>query len=311
MADINDLFKTVSLPVMPEIGLALIHTLDNPKTSLPRIHELIAQDPTLTAKLLALANSAAFGLSGKVANLNHALQLVGISKMRTLALSACLHNAFSMPEGIDSTDFWRYSMDCAGYAQWLGQGLSDTHGVDSQNAWLVGLMLRLGELIIAQAISGPGSADRAVALRAQVSAGYANARLTGFDEAEVTAELARRWQFPSAIVHGLLLASNPLTESPIAPLAGIAHLASLLADQPDADADTIETLPVPVMDALELKYRLDEVQFSASVIIHQHGESGGLRPTLGAAMPQTGTLMQLRHNAMRWFRKVHGGTRRS
>ena len=253
MADIKDLFRTVSLPVMPEVGLALIHTLDDPKTSLTRIHQLIAQDPTLTAKLLALANSAAFGLSGKVANLNHALQLVGVSKIRSLALSACLHNAFSMPEGIASIEFWRYSMDCAGYAQWLGQGMSDTHDVDSQNAWLVGVMLRLGELIIAQAHPdlvtqieqspcAPG--ERWVRERA----------LTGFDEAEVTAELARRWQFPNAIVHGLLLASDPLIESPIAPLAGIAHLAALLADRADADAEAIETLPVPVMDALELKF---------------------------------------------------------
>lgn len=253
MADINDLFKTVSLPVMPEVGLALIHTLDDPKISLTRIHELIAQDPTLTAKLLALANSAAFGLSGKVANLNHALQLVGVSKIRTLALSACLHNAFSMPEGIDSTDFWRYSMDCAGYAQWLGQGLSDTHDVDSQNAWLVGLMLRLGELIIAQ--GHPDQVARIEQLPCLPGERWARERaLTGFDETEVTAELARRWKFPPAIVHGLLLASDPLVESPIAPLAGIAHLASLLADRPDADADSIEKLPVPVMDALELKF---------------------------------------------------------
>lgn len=253
MADIKDFFKTISLPVMPEVGLALINTLDDPKTSMFRIQELIAQDPALTAKLLALANSAAFGLSGKVGNLNHALQLVGISRIRTLALSACLHNAFSMPEGIDSTDFWRYSMDCAGYAQWLGKGLSDTHGVDSQNAWLVGLMLRLGELIIAQAY--PDQVAQIELSPCAPGERWARERaLTGFDEAEVTAELARRWQFPKPIVHGLLLASDPLVETPIAPLAGIAHLASLLADQPDANADTIATLPVPVMRALELKF---------------------------------------------------------
>ncbi len=253
MADIKGLFRTVSLPVMPEVGLALIHTLDDPKTSLTRIHELITQDPTLTAKLLALANSAAFGLSGRVANLNHALQLVGISKIRTLALSACLHNAFSMPEGIDSTDFWRYSMDCAGYAQWLGKGLSHNRDVDSQSAWLIGMMLRLGELILAQA--HPDLVAQIEQLPCAPGERWARERaLTGFDEAEVTAEMARRWQFPAAIVHGLLLASDPLVENPIAPLAGIAHLASLLADQPDADVNTIETLPVPVMDALELKF---------------------------------------------------------
>ena len=67
MSDINDLFKSVALPVMPEVGIALINTLDNPKTQLSTIHELISKDPTLTVKLLAMANSAAFGLSGKVA----------------------------------------------------------------------------------------------------------------------------------------------------------------------------------------------------------------------------------------------------
>ena len=253
MSDINDLFKSVALPVMPEVGIALINTLDNPKTQLSTIHELISKDPTLTVKLLAMANSAAFGLSGKVANLTHALQLVGISRIRTLALSACLHNAFSIPEGIDSANFWRYSMDCAGYAQWLGKGLSDTLDVDSQNAWLVGLMLRLGELIIAQA-----HPEHVLAIElAPCAPGERWTRereLTGFDEAEVTAELARRWNFPSDIVHGLVMASHPMTEKPISPLAGIAHLACLLADQPDADASAIETLPVPIMGALELKY---------------------------------------------------------
>ncbi len=274
MADIKDLFKMVALPVMPEVGLALIHTLDDPKISMTRIQDLIAQDPTLTAKMLALANSAAFGLSGKVANLPHALQLVGISKIRALALSACLHNAFSMPEGIDSTDFWRYSMDCAGYAQWLGKGLSDTHDVDSQNAWLVGLMLRLGELIIAQA--HPDQVAQIEQSPCAPGERWARERaLTGFDEAEVTAELARQWQFPKAIVHGLLLASDPLVESPIAPLAGIAHLASLLADQPDANADAIETLPVPVMQALELKFGWMKTDFpSSSSFIKMTGLAG-------------------------------------
>ena len=89
MAEITDLFKSVALPVMPEVGLALISTLDDQKASMSKIHDLIAQDPTLAAKLLALANSAAFGLPRKVANLETALHLVGLSKIRAMALSAC------------------------------------------------------------------------------------------------------------------------------------------------------------------------------------------------------------------------------
>lgn len=253
MPDIADLFKTVALPVMPEVGMALINTLDQPRTSLDKIQSLIAQDPTLSAKMLALANSAAFGLPRKVDSLDHAVKLVGVSRIRTMALSACLHNAFSMPEGMDSAEFWRHCTDSAGYAQWLASGVDARLDVDKQSAWLIGLMLRLGELIIAHA-----QPDLVASIeQAPCAPGERWKRehaAVGFDEGEVTAELARRWNFPSEFVHALLMASAPLAEKPIAPLAGVVHLGSLLADQPEATADAIETLPVPVMDALALKY---------------------------------------------------------
>lgn len=253
MADISTFFKTVALPVMPEVGLALIATLDDDDAPASKIQGLIAQDPVLTAKLLALANSAAFGLPRKVASLDTAMSLVGLSKLRTLALSACLHNAFSVPEGIDSTTFWRYSLDCAGYAQWLCGGLDDNLDVDHQKAWLAGLMLRLGELIIGQAV--PEVMAQIEARPSQPGERWEREKaLAGFHEGEVTAALAHRWNFPSDVVHALLFASNPLVEKPLTPLAGVLHLAGRLADVPDADAKAIDGLPVPVMAALALKY---------------------------------------------------------
>lgn len=253
MADIAELFKSVALPVMPEVGLALIATLDDEDASVSKIQGLIAHDPVLTAKLLALANSAAFGLPRKVASLDTAMSLVGLSKLRALALSACLHNAFSVPDGIDAAMFWRYSMDCAGYAQWLCGGLDEGLEVDRQKAWLAGLMLRLGELIIGRAV--PAAMQDIEARPSQPGERWEREKkLAGFDEGEVTAELARRWNFPRDVVHALLLASDPLIEKPMTPLAGVLHLAGRLADVADADATAIDNLPVPVMAALALKY---------------------------------------------------------
>ena len=249
MPEISALFKSVALPVMPEVGLALINTLDDDNTPVSRIHTLISQDPTLTAKLLGLANSAAFGLPRKVATLDAALRLVGISKVRALALSACLHNAFSMPQGIDGATFWQYAVRCAGYAQWLAEGVQE----DRQRAWLTGLMLRLGELIIGTA--QPQALAIIETQPCKPGERWERERAaTGFDEGEVTAELARRWNFPSSIVHALLLASDPLAGKPLVPLAGVLHLAGRLADLSSADAEAIDGLPVPVMSALKLKY---------------------------------------------------------
>ena len=253
MAEISALFNSVSLPVMPEVGAALINTLDDDDAPSGKILELIARDPALSAKLLALANSAAFGLPRKVATLDGALSLVGLSKVRALALSACMRNAFSMPPGIDSADFWRYSIACAGYAQWLVEGLPKDMKVDRQKAWLTGLMLRLGELIIGHA--APQTLKDIVKMPCAVGERWTREKqVAGFDEGEVTAELARRWNFPSEIGRALQAACEPLAKKPILPLAGVLHLAGLLADVPQARVDAIDTLPVEVMSALALKY---------------------------------------------------------
>ena len=253
MADVSDLFIAIELPVMPDIGLELISTLDQERTTKAEVAALIARDPVLAARLLALANSAALGHSGKIATLDHALSLAGLSRIRAMALSACLHNAFSMPEGLDSGAFWNYCMASAGYAQWLSEGIQGAPPLDRQQAWLAALMLRLGEVIIGHALPDalPYIEDQPCLPGVRWER---EKQLCGFDEGEVMAELARRWKFPTSLVEGLLLASDPLAAQPMNRLAAVVHLAALLADKPSAGAAAIDTLPAAVMDALELKY---------------------------------------------------------
>jgi HD-like signal output (HDOD) protein len=143
--------------------------------------------------------------------------------------------------------FWRFSMVCAGYAQWLAGGA----GLDPQQAWLAGMMLRLGELII-----GQRSPDSLAQIEVQPSQAQARwereQRLLGFDEGQVTAVLARHWKFPEAIVTGLQSAADPMALQPFDALAGVVHLAALLADCPDPTPDAVSDLPLPVIASLEL-----------------------------------------------------------
>jgi len=247
----HDLLKTIVLPVMPEVGLALIRTLDDPDVSLDAVQKLITRDPALTVKLLALANSASFGLPRRVASLDEATRLVGLSRIRTMALSACLHNAFTLPETLDRTNFWRYCMACAGYAQWLAGGLRED--LDTQRAWLTGMMLRLGEIMLVQAHSAAGAVFEQAGLKPGERWTLEKTTI-GIYEGGVSAEIARRWNFPPDIVLALRHAMDPMGHKPLDPLAGVLHLAGLLADTPQAQAEVLEALPVPLMAALDLKY---------------------------------------------------------
>jgi hypothetical protein len=80
-------------------------------------------------------------------------------------------------------------------------------------------------------------------------------QLLGFTEGQITAELARRWNFPASSVLGLEKSADPLATRPFCRLAALVHLAELLAEmacEGEAEMDLIGALPQEVLSALQL-----------------------------------------------------------
>ena len=247
MSSIDAFFATVKLPTISEVAQQLIQTLNNEDAGIKEVSDIIAKDPALTAKLLRLANSAQFGLPRGVATLGEAIHMVGMSKVRTLSLAACMNDSFPALPGLNAHEFWRSSMACAGYAQWLASAV----GVDGQQAWLTGMMLRLGELLIGQA--KPSALAVIEQQPCPPGARWEREKQTiGFAEGQITAELARRWNFPTPIIKALEHAFAPLAEPAFSKLAGILHLTGILADLPDASSDAVDHLPADVISKLGL-----------------------------------------------------------
>jgi len=247
MADLAAFFQSIKLPVMSEVAHALIQTLDNEDASATLISDIISKDPALTAKLLRMANSARFGASRGISSLDDAITMTGMAQVRTLSLAACMGDSFPVMPGLDRSEFWNSSMACAGYAKWLASSIS----VDGNQAWLAGMMLRLGELLI-------GQVDAAILVEIEQQPHLPGGRwqreqrLIGFNEGQITAELARRWNFPTSLVDALNNASDPMTSRPFCRLGAIVHLASLLAETPSDDPEVLETLPEDVVRTLQL-----------------------------------------------------------
>ncbi|GGB89974.1 HDOD domain-containing protein [Pseudoduganella buxea] len=248
MTSLTIFFDNVKLPTISEVGHALIATLDNDDASSKDVAAIIARDPALTAKLMRLANSARFGSSRNVSSLDDAISLAGMAHIRTLALAACFADSFPALPGLDSDEFWKSSMACAGYAKWLAGGL----GIDGGEAWLAGMMLRLGELLIYQ-VSPVAFAQIEQLPHLPGGRWEREQKLLGFSEGQITAELGRRWNFPLKIVRALECSSDPMAAHPFCQLAGIIHLASLLADTPSDDPAILDTLPADVMSALQVR----------------------------------------------------------
>jgi len=247
MTTLTQFFDNVKLPTISDVAHALIASLDNDDVSSREVAAIIGRDPALTAKLMRLANSARFGSRRGVGTLDEAIALAGMAHIRTLALATAFADAFPALPGLDTDEFWNSSMACAGYAKWLASGI----GIDGAEAWLAGMMLRLGELLIYQVEPG---AFAEIEQQPHLPGGRweREQRLLGISEGQITAELGRRWNFPEKIVRALENASDPMAAHPFCQLGGLIHLASLLADTPSDDPAILDTLPGDVVDALGL-----------------------------------------------------------
>lgn len=64
-------------PALPGVALKILERIKDPEAPLCQLAEVLATDPPLSAKVLMVVNSPYFGLSRRITNLPHAVNLLG------------------------------------------------------------------------------------------------------------------------------------------------------------------------------------------------------------------------------------------
>jgi HD-like signal output (HDOD) protein len=226
-----------ALPVMPEVAVQLMRSLEREDTSMQEVAALIERDPSLAVKVLRVANSAGVGAQREVANLRDAANLLGMRRLRGLSLAACVSNMFPKDGQFDRPRFWRHGLATAGHAKVLA-GLCD---IDPDTAYIAGLVMRIGRVlmlmvepeIVARCDELNDSPDSLIGHEIE---------WLGCSHLEVSAALAKRWDFPSEIVDALVAARDPLVTLPFSALGAVLRLASTLADAGDLQLAEVDTL---------------------------------------------------------------------
>jgi HD-like signal output (HDOD) protein len=132
------------LPTLPTYVLDLNVLLAQPTVDLKKVGNVIRTDPSLTAQVLRLCNSALFGLRHRVISIEQAAILVGTERLRTLVLT-CSVMQFAgkrLPKERLNT-FWHHSFLSALLAERLAGQL---HYCEKEQAYLGGLLHDIGQL---------------------------------------------------------------------------------------------------------------------------------------------------------------------
>ncbi len=140
----NDLIAEVTqLPVQPGAAMRLLWMLEDPRTSAADLGRLIESDPSLSTQVIRLANTAFYGLSGKVSSAWRAVTVLGLATVRALATTAAF-DLFSEKGRSVPDDFWPHSVTSAAAAAALARRV----GIQSNEAFSAGLLHDIGSALV-------------------------------------------------------------------------------------------------------------------------------------------------------------------
>ena len=233
--------KVGTLPSLPSLYLQLTEELASGDMSPSRVSHIIAQDLGLTTKILQIANSAYFGLSRQISNVERAVLLLGLETIRALALSASVFAMFEPRKlvGLAVAGLWRHSMNCSGMARRLGTHLRLKR--DSVDHLTTAAFLHdVGKLLMADQQPKNYAVVTSKIEFGELAPFQAEREVFGFDHAEVAAYLFDRWQLPSPVIEGVRWHHDAAAiEQTNHTLAAIIHVLDFLEHQRNDELGTL------------------------------------------------------------------------
>lgn len=237
--------QPAKLPTIAKVAQKLIESFSSEEVSIGEIASQLAADPALSAKLLRLANSAYFHVSRTIGTVDDALRMLGFVMVRNLVLGNGMVAAFRHTPGIDLQQFWRYNLYTACASRWL----ASTAGANGDMVFTLGLLHGIGQL---QMHAGMPQAMAPLDQQMNVlDAGRADLekQALGFHYGEVSAELAKIWNFPQPLIVALRAIPQPLAQEEFSEPAAWVHLGAWRARTEVlamADEEVIASYPAAV-----------------------------------------------------------------
>ncbi len=172
------------LPVMPGVMTQLVSLLSNEKSTFHDMARLIMTDQVLISNILKIANSSYYGGSGQVDSLQFAIVRLGMREIVNIVTALQISS-------LKSTDVPQEQLqailDHSLKVAFMASGLARECRLDSEEAFLGGLLLDLGKTVILS-----------VAKDYRIDQSLLDDLLTT-RHAEIGAMIAKKWNYPESI----------------------------------------------------------------------------------------------------------------
>ena len=139
--------ELTKLPSLPHVLIKLLSACHNDTASIDSLVEIINKDASLSAKVLAVANSPVYGKSHEITTLKQTLLFLGLDTIKSIAITASVQQFFSRYSKEKSRflkNFWEHTLSTAIVAKSLAKLTAYSN---PEEAYLAGLLHDIGKLV--------------------------------------------------------------------------------------------------------------------------------------------------------------------
>jgi two-component system, cell cycle response regulator len=223
------ILQSPNLPTLPAIAIRILELTQDDTVSMQELASTIQNDQAIAAKVLRTVNSSFYGLRRPCSTINQALVMLGISTVKTLALSFSLVSSLRRKgeSEFDHATYWKRSLYTAAASRLIARAAKLDK---TDEAFLGGLLQDVGMMAMYQSL---GKEYIDVVRSAGDHRSLSRVEMTHLDiqHAQVGAMLAQRWKLPPELIIPIKYHEQP-TAAPeeYAPLARAVGLGNIACD---------------------------------------------------------------------------------
>lgn len=229
----EEILKAIQdVPLLSPSASQLLQVTAREDHDIQDVIDIVKCDSALTARVLKIVNSVAYGLAHQVTTIDRAISYLGDRTIAGIALgdsaSALFHKELEGYEGPKS-ELWNHDLRTAIAAREIARYA--TQPLNADIAFTAGILHAVGKAVLSDFLSNSAN-DVLIGIDSHEVGDYlaGERELVGIDHTEAGYELAKNWELPESLQMAIRYHHSP-SEAPteFQPLVYAVHLACIVA----------------------------------------------------------------------------------
>jgi putative nucleotidyltransferase with HDIG domain len=216
-----------SLPAFPENVITLQQMCSSAATTLDEIAANIVKDPSLTADVLKLSNSAGFITGKRITTIKEAVKIIGFGNLNLILTASAsrkiLDDRYKKFEAI-----WDHCNRVAYYARIIAK--KKNLNLIAESAFISGLLHDIGKIVLLSTDRSIVNTISEITKNKQLRSSSILEEISiGISHAEIGGLIAEKWNFPESLAAAIKNHHSPMnTEKRHSDISYAVYLANLL-----------------------------------------------------------------------------------